>query len=102
MELQAERLLYLKFKGAINQAVLCLRTESDVILKLFLGVKKREFYQHIYKRGQGNLSAEIVKSIKLNLLPEQRKIADFLSAVDKKIRLLTEKKSNGSKPTKKG
>jgi type I restriction enzyme S subunit len=37
--------------------------------------------------GQGNLSADIVKNLSIDLpsIPEQTKIANFLSAIDDKI-----------------
>ena len=51
---------------------------------------------HIYsmRSGQPGLNAEEYKALKLNIpsLPEQQKIAGFLSAVDEKIQLLNRKK----------
>jgi type I restriction enzyme S subunit len=50
---------------------------------------------HVYsmRSGQPGLNAEEYKELKLNLptLPEQQKIASFLSAVDEKIQQLTRK-----------
>ena len=54
--------------------------------------------------GQENLSASLIKDIKINFpfsLPEQQKIADFLSQIDRKIELLTQKKQ-GLERYKKG
>jgi len=77
-----------KMKGAINQAVLCIRTTEDrnylyQLLSFSKGVIVRKFIQG----GQGNLSAKIVKELKFNFppLPEQTKIANFLTSIDKKI-----------------
>jgi type I restriction enzyme, S subunit len=51
---------------------------------------------HIYsmRSGQPGLNAEEYKALKLNIptLPEQQKIASFLSAIDEKIQQLTRKK----------
>ena len=51
---------------------------------------------HIYsmRSGQPGLNAEEYKALKLNIptLPEQQKIASFLSAVDEKLQQLTRKK----------
>jgi len=75
-------------EGAINQAVLCIRTNQvKFFLKSFLEYKKEKFTRTFLQGGQGNLSAQIVKSFKIPVpsLPEQQKIADFLTAIDKKI-----------------
>ncbi|MBK6930018.1 MAG: restriction endonuclease subunit S [Saprospirales bacterium] len=77
-----------KLDGAINQAVLCIRSNQIAyFLKSFLGVNKNRIIKTYLQGGQGNLSAQIVKSLKLPLptLPEQQKIASFLTALDAKI-----------------
>lgn len=77
-----------KLKGAINQAVLCIRTKgSNYFVYSYLRYKKNDIILRYLQGGQGNLSAEIVRSIEVSLpsLPEQTKIASFLSAIDEKI-----------------
>ncbi|QBZ83446.1 restriction endonuclease subunit S [Hydrogenovibrio crunogenus] len=83
-----------KLNGAINQAVLCIRTqENKIFLKDWLIKNKPRILKTYLQGGQGNLSAKIVKNLKLCIpsKEEQQKIADFLSLVDKKIEQLTEK-----------
>jgi len=77
-----------RVSGAINQAVLCIRTEhSKEFLLHWLGSNKDRLKAKFLQGGQGNFSADIVKKIKI-VLPhpdEQQKIADALSALDAKI-----------------
>ena len=83
-----------KLNGAINQAVLCIKTKgNNLFLFQLLSYKKNSITQKYLQGGQGNLSAKIVKEIDLILptLPEQTKIANFLSTVDKRIELLNNK-----------
>ena len=80
--------------GAINQAVLCIRSELNTKYLLnFLLLKKEEILTTYLQGGQGNLSASILKEIYIPTpcLKEQTKIASFLSAVDEKISQLTQK-----------
>ncbi|SHI60960.1 type I restriction enzyme, S subunit [Mesonia phycicola] len=84
-----------KIAGAINQAILCIRTEENKnFLYQRLSYKKTSIVNTYLQGGQGNLSAKIVKKISVNFppLPEQQKIADFLSAVDNRIQNLEKKK----------
>ena len=78
-----------KINGAINQAVLCIRPIKDDVYYIFLWLSYRKKYivSTFLQGGQGNLSASTVKrlSIMLPSIMEQRKIAAFLSAFDKKI-----------------
>jgi type I restriction enzyme S subunit len=77
-----------KLNGAINQAVLCIRSSQlTYFLYLFLQFNKTKIINTYLQGGQGNLSAHIVRSLKISLpsLPEQQKIASFLSALDVKI-----------------
>ena len=74
--------------GAINQAILCLRSyESNAFIYHFLTLRKNWIIKSFLQGGQGNLSGEIVKSIKLQfpILIEQQKIADCLSSIDELI-----------------
>ena len=85
-----------KMDGAINQAVLCIRGDfNNNLLANYLKKEKNKIVSTYLQGGQGNLSAEIIKNLKLSLpsLPEQQKIADFLTAVDKRIEFLEKKKT---------
>lgn len=77
-----------RMDGAINQAVLCIRTkESFSYIYFFLEYMKKKLRSKYLQGGQGNFSADIVKSIRIFLpcLEEQQKIADCLSSFDVKI-----------------
>lgn len=81
-----------KIKGAINQAILCIRTNLNSIFLLnFLMFKKEEILRTYLQGGQGNLSAEIIKSLKIPapVYAEQTKLSHLFSAFDKKIELET-------------
>ena len=78
-----------KINGAINQAILCVRSTT---LNLHYLYQLLNFYRNkllsIYLQGgQGNFSATIFKNLIFNFpcLEEQTKIADFLSAFDRKL-----------------
>ena len=78
-----------KINGAINQAILCVRSTT---LNLHYLYQLLNFYRNkllsIYLQGgQGNFSATIFKNLIFNFpcLEEQTKIADFLSAFDHKL-----------------
>ncbi len=77
-----------KISGAINQAVLCIRTEANkYYLYQLLKYNKGKIVETFIQGGQGNLSAAIIKDLKFHLpyLEEQTKIAHFLTALDTKI-----------------
>ena len=89
-------------KFLINQRLVCLsgvggKSDNEFIRQLVLTDR---FYYHFFSNSKGgtgnqsNVSIEDLKNIKLNFspLPEQKKIASFLSEVDKKIQQLTRKK----------
>ncbi len=78
-----------KIDGAINQAILCIRSENMnlLFLKNLFSLYKEQILCKYLQGGQGNLSAEIIKSLMFFLpcLEEQEKIAGFLSKVDELI-----------------
>lgn len=81
-----------KINGAINQAILCIRSiNNHFYISSFLSYQKENITKTYLQGGQGNLSAEIIKSllIPLSSLPEQTKIANFLSTIDTKIENVT-------------
>jgi type I restriction enzyme S subunit len=86
-----------KMYGAVNQAILCIRTKSEKIDFVYslLFLNKEKIVTKYLQGGQGNLSANIIKNLKYHFpsLPEQQKIASFLAAVDEKIQQLTKKKA---------
>ena len=74
-----------KINGAINQAVLCLQSEnSNVFVQNFLQHNRELITQKYLQGGQGNLSGEIIKSIRVPFpsSKEQQKIAAFLVSLD--------------------
>lgn len=77
-----------KIRGAINQAILCIRTNMiNQFLCNYFKLKKEIILNTYLQGGQGNLSADIIKSLIIPIpsLPEQQKIANFLSSIDEKI-----------------
>ena len=79
-----------KIRGAINQAVLCLKSEENhYFIYSYLSQKKQDIIRRYLQGGQGNLSADIVKQIKLYIptLNEQIAISQFLSSIDRKIQI---------------
>ncbi|WP_178861266.1 restriction endonuclease subunit S [Thiomicrorhabdus cannonii] len=77
-----------KLKGAINQAVLCIRTDQvKSYIFSWLRFSKQRILSTYLQGGQGNLSAQIIKELELPVpsISEQQKIADFLTALDQKI-----------------
>ncbi len=93
-----------KLNGAINQAILCIRTEECIeYLYNLLLFNKENIVSKFLQGGQGNLSAQIIKRLKYNIpsLPEQQKNANFLSGIDKKIESTTQQ-INQTQTFKKG
>ena len=77
-----------KIKGAINQAILCIRTKQKK--KFIESVWNKHVSKNLRKYlqgGQGNLSADIVKGISFFFptLKEQKKIANLVSLLDERI-----------------
>ena len=82
-----------KIEGAINQAILCIRTKYDkVFLKSAWEKHSNKILKAYLQGGQGNLSADIIKKIKFSfpLIDEQIKLSTFISLIDERIQ--TQKK----------
>ena len=83
-----------KIDGAINQAILCLRAkENNLFIYYTLQKNKKNIVSKYLQGGQGNLSAEIIKSIVFYMpqKTEQQKIADCLSSLDELIEATSRK-----------
>ncbi|MGO5165281.1 MULTISPECIES: restriction endonuclease subunit S [unclassified Candidatus Paralachnospira] len=79
-----------KIKGAINQAILCIRPLNDFHRKFIVEIlrhNKETILRTYLQGGQGNLSAQIIQSLVYDFpcLAEQQKIADCLSSLDEVI-----------------
>ena len=77
-----------KIKGAINQAILCIRTSNNkVFLKSVWEKHVKQILQAYLQGGQGNLSADIVKKLQFNIptKEEQEKICNFITLIDQRI-----------------
>jgi type I restriction enzyme S subunit len=82
-----------KIKGAINQAILCIRWAGEnAFLSNWLKLNKETLTKKYLQGGQGNLSGEIVKSyaIPIPTLEEQKKIVQFLTSLDRNIENLNQ------------
>ena len=80
-----------KIKGAINQAILCIRTKQNK--KFIESVWNKHVSKILMKYlqgGQGNLSTDIVKSLSFSFptLAEQERIAKLMALLDERISTL--------------
>ena len=75
-----------KLNGAINQAILCIRSNrcNLIFLEKVLRNSKQNIIKTYLQGGQGNLSANIIKELQFNFpcLDEQDKIAKFITKID--------------------
>ena len=82
-----------KIKGAINQAILCIRTKQNKkFVESVWNKHVARLLQTYLQGGQGNLSADIVKNIPFYFTnieeqnkEEQNKLARFISLLDQRI-----------------
>lgn len=77
-----------KIKGAINQAILCIRTKQDKkFIESVWNKHVERLLQTYLQGGQGNLSSDIVKNIPFYFAnsEEQDKLAKFISLLDERI-----------------
>ena len=80
-----------KINGAINQAILCLKTDQDKYFIKSLWEKHVDRILAVYLQGgQGNLSGELVNKLSFYFPPtieEQNKISSIFKLIDEKISL---------------
>ena len=77
-----------KIHGAINQAILCIRSPyNNVFVKSIWKKHVLHILQTYLQGGQGNLSADIVKKLSFYFPSnrEQDKISEFVALVDQRI-----------------
>ncbi len=86
-----------KIKGAINQAILCIRTKQNKkFVESVWNKHVARLLQTYLQGGQGNLSADIVKNIPFYFtnIEEQNKLARFISLLDQRIAAQTKSLRN--------
>ncbi len=83
-----------KIDGAINQAILCIRSDCINIryLAYWLEYSKEDIISKMLQGGQGNLSAELVKSLSFPIPNDnvQKKVVQLLSILSTYINKSTE------------
>jgi type I restriction enzyme S subunit len=85
--------------GNVNQHVCIIRLDAQntpIFLQLFISSEKGQklIFEGQTGSGREGLNFQSIRAFKINLptLPEQQKIASFLTSVDEKIQQLTKKK----------
>ena len=80
-----------KIDGAINQAILCIRPYdmSKQYLRYLLEDSKDDIINTYLQGGQGNLSAEIIKNLRVDIPDStaQSSVVEFLSTIDKRVEM---------------
>lgn len=79
-----------RIDGAINQAILAIKVNEYVSKKFllnFFNYRKNNILSKYLQGGQGNLSAQIIKNLNIELpyVSEQEKIGDLFSKIDQLI-----------------
>ena len=80
-----------KIDGAINQAILCIRPYdmSKQYLRYLLEDSKDDIINTYLQGGQGNLSAEIIKNLRVDMPDStaQSSVVEFLSMIERRIEM---------------
>ena len=83
-----------KIDGAINQAILCIRPYdmSKQYLRYLLEDSKDDIINTYLQGGQGNLSAEIIKDLRVDIPDStaQSSVVEFLSMIERRIEMSVE------------
>lgn len=94
---------YINDKFDFHQRVYAIYNFNSVIGKFFYQVFSERFYKKVIKLSAKNsvdsVRRDFITKMEISIpsLPEQQKIADYLSSIDEKINLLTEKKTELSR-----
>ena len=88
-----------KINGAINQAILCINGNNSInncFLAIYLAFYRNIIINTYLQGGQGNLSADIIKNLIINLpsVEEQTEIVQYINSIDKKLYTENEKLKN--------
>ena len=80
-----------KIDGVINQAILCIRPYdmSKQYLRYLLEDSKDDIINTYLQGGQGNLSAEIIKNLRVDMPDStaQSSVVEFLSMIERRIEM---------------